>query len=168
MLSAMDRVLGLNLNLVLVFADDTIKRRGVDKLRKSHAGKLAVVVGPDAALTHRLIAACDLTIAGDCSEQQMAQQMIHLHYGTIPLVNKIGCVLESLGESGEGKCRSFTFEGCEKKALLEAVKNALHCVEDEKNWLKLIKKAMKFDFCWKNTAEKYIKLLQRLDNPKKK
>jgi len=168
MLNAVDRMLSLNLNLVLVFASDAIKRRGVDKLRKSHADKLAVVVAPDAAMTHRLIAACDLTIAGDCSEQQMAQQMIHLHYGAIPVVNKIGCVLESLGESGEGKCKGFSFDGCEKKALLEAVKNAVHCVEDEKNWVKLVKKAMKFDFCWKNTAEKYIKLLQRLDYPKKK
>jgi len=168
MFDLLPQLVSLNLNLVAVFADDLIKRRGIDKLRKSFPNKIAVVVAPDLPLTHRLIAGCDFMLSADCSEQQIARQMIHLHYGTLPLVPKNGCVMESLGESGEGKCKGFYFDGCDKKALLVAVKNALQCYQDEKNWQKLVKKAMKFDFCWKNAAEKYVKLLQRFDTTKKK
>jgi starch synthase len=164
----LERLLGLTMNVVLVFSDEACKRRGLEKLRKNHHGQLAVVTAPDEALQHRLIAGCDLTLMADCTEQQVAQQMIHLRYGAIPLVNKIGCVLEALGESGEGKCKNFYFDECDKKAVYEAVKSAVLCYQDDKSWQKMVKKALKLDFCWKNAAEKYIKLLQRLENTKKK
>ncbi len=164
----LDRILGLHVNVALVFNDEASKRRGLEKLRKSNPGQLAIVTAPDEPMLHRLIAGCDLTLMADCTEQQIARQMIHLRYGSIPLVNKIGCVLEALGESGEGKCKNFYFDECDKKAVYEAVKNAVQCYQDDKSWQKMVKKALKIDFCWKSAAEKYLKLLQRTENIKKK
>jgi starch synthase len=127
-----------------------------------------VVVAPDVTLQHRIIAACDFTLQVACSENIISQQMIHLRYGTLPLVNKVGCVMEAMGESGDGKCKSFYFDSCDKKNVLDAVKNAISCYQDTKNWPKMVKKAMKLDFCWKSAAERYVKLLQRFETSKKR
>jgi starch synthase len=164
----LDRILHMDVQVILVFADEAAKRRGLEKLRKAFAKKLAVVVAPDMTLQHRIIAGCDFTLQVACSEHLISQQMIHLRYGTLPLVNKVGCVMDALGESGDGKCKSFYFDSCDKKSILDAIKNALACYQDNKNWPKMVKKAMKLDFCWKSAAERYVKLLQRFETSKKR
>ncbi len=164
----LERILHLDVQIILVFADEAAKRRGLEKLRKAFPKKLTFVVAPDLPLMHRIIAGCDFTLQAACSENNISQQMIHLRYGTLPLVNKIGCVMEALGESGEGKCKTFFFDACDKKSVFDAVKNAVTCYQDNKNWPKLVKKVMKIDFCWKSAAERYIKLLQRFETWKKR
>jgi len=57
----------------------------------------------------------------------------------------------------------FVFGPYKSKAFFTAVKRALTVYRnDQKNWKKLMRNAMKKDFSWHTSAKKYLRLYQGL------
>ena len=90
-------------------------------------------------------------------------QIYSLRYGTIPVVRATGGLDDTIKnydprtERGYG----FTFNNYTARDFLDAIKNALEAYKDKDTWLKLVKRGMKLDFSWENSAKQYIELYQK-------
>ena len=89
-------------------------------------------------------------------------QMIACSYGTIPIVRSVGGLYDSIKPWGTEGGNGFRFDNYNAHELLYTIKNALSLYKDKKEWAKLVLAAKNSDFTWKNSAEKYIKIYNKL------
>ena len=85
-------------------------------------------------------------------------QLIAQRYGTIPIGRKTGGLADTIEQEKTG----FLFKEYKVGAFLRIIKKALKFYQNEKEWKKLIKRAMKKDFSWKKSAKEYLKLYRIL------
>ncbi len=134
------------------------------KFARKYARKCAVRVAFDEGLAHLIEAGSDLFLMPSRYEPCGLNQMYSLKYGTIPIVHAVGGLADTVVDfdpaSGEGT--GFLFEKYSAKALLDTVKRALKAYQDQGLWRKLVRNAMKQDFSWRVSAEKYVKLYHRI------
>ena len=89
-------------------------------------------------------------------------QMISLRYGTIPIVRKTGGLADSIVDCGDENGTGYTFQSYNAHDMLYAVKRAKDCYWNKTEWNKLVTRAMKADFSWKQSAKPYIGLYKEL------
>ena len=97
-------------------------------------------------------------------------QLYSLKYGTVPIVRATGGLADTVFEydpendTGNG----FVFEKYSSAEMLKAISRARKLYADPPIWQRLVKKGMKQNFSWPNSAEKYVKLYSKLDLNRRK
>jgi starch synthase len=87
-------------------------------------------------------------------------QMIAMRYGAIPIVRETGGLADTVIQRKTG----FLFKQYNSRALLKIINEALKVYKNKKEWLKIIKRAMKENFSWKMSAKEYLSLYKKLLN----
>jgi len=91
-------------------------------------------------------------------------QMIAFRYGSIPVVHATGVLADTVepfdAASGEGN--GFVFSKPTAPALAAAINQGLSAYKQKQVWPKLVAKVMGIDHSWKNSAQRYLELYQRL------
>ncbi|MCS6915136.1 MAG: glycogen synthase GlgA [Myxococcales bacterium] len=133
-------------------------------LARRHPGRLAVRIGYDEPLAHRVEAGADLYIMPSRFEPCGLNQIYSLRYGTIPVVRAVGGLDDSVvdfdarSRSGTG----FKFHAYEPAALLHAWRRALLAYEgDAEAWQALIRRAMRTDLSWEASSAAYLRVYQQ-------
>ncbi|WP_179122143.1 glycogen synthase GlgA [Caloramator quimbayensis] len=118
----------------------------------------------DNTLAHRIYAGCDMFLMPSLFEPCGLSQIISLRYGTIPIVRETGGLLDTVipynefNDTGYG----FTFTNYNAHDMLYTIRRAVQFYYNKDIWQKLIKRAMKLDFSWSASGDKYIKLYNKL------
>ena len=128
-------------------------------LASKHPDQIAVHIGYNEALAHRLIAAADIILVPSRFEPCGLTQLYGLKYGTLPLVRKTGgladTVVNSDNESIKNKTATgFVFEEVSSEALSAALDHAIS-LWGSRSWSSIRKQAMQQDFGWHIAAEHY-------------
>jgi starch synthase len=115
----------------------------------------------DSALASRVYAGADLYLMPSKSEPCGLSQLIAMHYGTVPVVNAVGGLKDTVPpfdrETGQG--RGYTFQSYNGDDFLGAVDRALADYRgDPAAWAALVKADMEADFSWTVPAQKYMEL----------
>jgi starch synthase len=139
-----------------------------DALRRAAAerpDRIAVRIGFDEGLAHRLEAGADLFLMPSRFEPCGLNQMYSLRYGTAPVVRAVGG-LEDTVEDYDGWTRGtgFKFREYAPHALLLAVRRALEVFRDRRAWRALVLRGMAQDFSWDRSARSYEALFQTLSS----
>jgi starch synthase len=167
---ALDDMLAQKLQMVILGAGEEKYQKLLTRFAKKYPRQLSVNLRSDKTLTHLIQAGADMFLMPSRIEPGGTGQLHAMRYGTIPIVRAIGGLEETVQnydsrtESGTG----FVFKKYEKDDLLKAIERALKVYHDKKRWTKLMKNAMRQDFSWKATAEKYVKLYARIVSRSKK
>ncbi|MBP5289592.1 MAG: glycogen synthase [Clostridia bacterium] len=116
-------------------------------------------------LASRVYAGCDLFLMPSRSEPCGLSQLIAMRYGTIPVVHETGglkdTVLPFRADTGEGY--GFTFRDFSREGLLDALRRALTLFGTDKAlWKRAVKNCMTADLSWKEPANEYLSLYERL------
>lgn len=169
-LEAMDKIIKKNVILIILGTGDKKYHQKFLELQKLYKKNLAVILRFDDQLAHAIEAGCDMFLMPSRYEPSGLNQMYSLRYGTIPIVRKTGGLADSVEDFTENpnKSTGFVFDTYETKTLLRALEAAVDAFKDKKTWQKLVKRAMKEDFSWQASAEKYVKLFQKIENTKRK
>ncbi|MFC1724507.1 glycogen synthase GlgA [candidate division KSB1 bacterium] len=132
-------------------------------LKKKYPDKFAVFLSYDEALAHKIEAGADMFLMPSKYEPCGLNQMISLKYGTVPIVRLTGGLADTIKnynpKTGEGN--GFTFLKYSEDEMIKAVKHAIKLFEDNKEWIKFVKKGMKTDFSWSKSAKNYTKLYEQ-------
>ena len=128
-------------------------------LADKHPEQIAVHIGYNEALAHRLIAAADVILVPSRFEPCGLTQLYGLKYGTLPLVRKTGGLADTVvntdNESLKNKTASgFVFEEASSEALSAALDHAIS-LWGSRSWSSIRKQAMQQDFGWHIAAEHY-------------
>jgi starch synthase len=130
--------------------------------------KVALKLGFDATLAHRIYAGADIFLMPSLSEPCGLAQMVALRYGTVPIVRKTGGLNDTITDSGDGKGNGFTFADFNAHDMQNAVWRAVGGYADKKGWNLLRTRCMKCDNSWGASARMYIGLYRELCPPKAK
>jgi starch synthase len=129
-----------------------------------YPGRVAVEIGFNEALAHRIEAGADLFLMPSLYEPCGLNQMFSLKYGTIPIVRAVGGLKDTVqdydGDSQTGT--GFVFGPFDGEALLAAVERALAVYRDKNAWTALRRRAMAMDYSWDRSAELYSTLYRQL------
>ena len=96
------------------------------------------------------------------SEPCGLSQMVALRYGSVPIVRETGGLKDTITDCGDGKGNGFTFKSYDAYDMLDAIRRALAAYGDKKLWDKLVKRALKCDNSWGNSAKEYLALYESL------
>lgn len=120
-------------------------------------GRIAVKIGFDNGLAHRVEAGADLFLMPSQYEPCGLNQIYSLRYGTVPVVRATGGLDDTIGESTGFKFREYSAE-----ALLEAVRAATQAFANRESWQEMMRNGMRQDFSWKASAAAYSALYRQL------
>lgn len=134
-----------------------------------YPGKIAVHLGYDEVLSHRITAGIDLFLMPSRFEPCGLNQMYSQRYGTPPIVNATGGLVDSVADhSDESLARQqasgIVFHDMSPQGLLAAIERGLACYRDAAIWPELQRAGMARDFSWKASALSYLALYQSLIN----
>lgn len=159
-----DQVMERELQFILLGSGD---QRYADFFRAAAArypSRVAVRIGFDELLAHRIEAGADLFLMPSHYEPCGLNQMYSLKYGTIPIVRSVGGLKDTVQDynSDADTGTGFVFEPYDARALLETVDRGLAAYQNKTAWTALRTRAMSMDFSWDRSAAAYNQLYQQL------
>lgn len=116
-------------------------------------------------LSHKIYAACDAFLMPSRFEPCGLSQLISMRYGTIPIVRETGGLADTVIPYNEytGEGTGFSFASYNADDMLHVINYAMRTYyDDKKAWTKLVQSAMKQDFSWEVSADKYISLYSEI------
>jgi starch synthase len=130
-------------------------------------GRMAVRIGYDEALAHRLIAGSDAVLVPSRFEPCGLTQLYGLRYGTLPVVRKTGGLADTVVDAGGAAAPSdagtgFVFDGATGAELEAALRRAMRCHAQPERWRALMRRAMAQDFSWHEAARRTLALYAEL------
>lgn len=150
----------LPIQLVVVGEGESDTMGYFQDLAARYSSKVAVHLKFDTKLPHLVFGGADATLIPSKFEPSGLTQMEAMRYGCIPIVRKTGGLADtvedynSANETGTG----FVFEAFDSMAFLIAVIRAFSAFGNRREWEKLQKRAMKKDFSWEHSAQKYAEV----------
>jgi len=133
------------------------------RLAAKHPDRIAVRIGFDEAMAHRIEGGADLFLMPSRFEPCGLNQMYSLRYGTVPVVRATGGLYDTVRnvDPSTGEGTGFTFEPYTADALLGTLRRALHVYQDEAAWRRIQIAGMRQDFSWDASARQYVEVYER-------
>jgi starch synthase len=134
---------------------------------QSHVGSVAVRIGYDEAFAHRLIGGADAILVPSRFEPCGLTQLYGLRYGTLPVVRRVGGLVDTVVDASDEAVRDdratgFSFDAATPAALDGAMQRAINAYHEPARWQQLMQRAMAQDFSWDGAAQKYAGLYKEL------
>jgi starch synthase len=128
---------------------------------------VAVKIGYDEQLSHRLIGASDVILVPSRFEPCGLTQLYGLKYGTLPLVRRVGgladtvvdCSLENIADA---VATGFVFDTFDAAGITAALRRAFALYNRKSDWKLVQKTAMQQQFGWDAAAAEYIALYRQI------
>lgn len=153
--------------LIVLGSGDPALERAMEGLAERFPGRLAVKIGYDEGLSHRLFAGADAVLVPSRFEPCGLTQMYGLRYGALPVVSLVGGLADTvIGASpatlAAGAATGVTFHPVDGLAFRQALARLVGLYRQPKLWAKLRAKAMAHPVGWESSAAEYAKLYERL------
>lgn len=163
LLAIADDLAALPAQLVVLGSGDAELEAGFVALASRHPGRIAVKLGFDEALAHRIEAGADSFLMPSRFEPCGLNQMYSLHYGTPPVVTATGGLADTVVDVGEASLAQRTANGfilaeATAPALWSAMQRVCRTRQDRPLWQRIQQNGMQQDFSWGQAARDYIQL----------
>lgn len=161
---ALEKILKLDLQLIIAGTGDADFENLFLKTPLRNKNNFGLNVVFDEELAKQIYAGSDIFLMPSKFEPCGLAQMISMKYGTIPVARKTGGLIDTItdffvdNKNGNG----FLFEEYSPDALVMTLKRVLEIYKNKFIWQNIVFNAMKNDFSWDLSAEKYIELYNEL------
>jgi starch synthase len=129
-------------------------------LATRYPGRIAVRIGFDEALAHRITAGADIFLMPSRFEPCGIAQLHSLRYGTVPVVSRVGGLVDTIQDAGQRgivprKTTGFQMRHFGPASLAVAVGKAMAVHPLGSLWQTLQRNGMQRDFSWGRSAQAY-------------
>lgn len=157
----------LPVQLVLLGSGDKSVESRLQKLATEHSKYFSCRIGYDEALSHQIEAGCDAFLMPSRFEPCGLNQLYSLRYGTVPVVNNVGGLADTVDNVDEDyanldQATGFVMKDTSSTALYSEVVRAVNLYQNPGKWQTLIKNGMHKDFSWQRSANAYVELYQNV------
>ncbi|MGY8527345.1 glycogen synthase GlgA [Paracidovorax citrulli] len=140
---------------------------GFEGLAARYPDRVAVAIGYREETAHLLHAGADILLHGSRFEPFGLTPVYAMRYGTIPIVSKVGGLVDTVRDAGEGPvpapgATGFVFEGEEPRQMTDAIVRALSWLRQSKAWRALQRTGMQAQWGWEGPAAQYVSLYAAL------
>lgn len=130
---------------------------------RDHPRAVAVHIGYDEALSHRVFAGCDVTLVPSRFEPCGLTQLYGLAYGSLPLVHGVGGLADtvadvSLENLADGSATGFVFHSFDATGFGAALRRAFALHARRTEWRRVQRAAMGKLFDWDAAASHYLEV----------
>lgn len=149
--------------LVVLGSGDKAMEAGFTELAAHFPRQIAVKLGFDEALAHRIEAGSDCFVMPSRFEPCGLNQMYSLRYGTPPIVRATGGLADTVIDVCEDtlndkSANGFVLDGDTPHALWVAMERVCRTWQDKKLWQRIQQNGMRRDFSWTHAANEYVAL----------
>ncbi len=167
-LANVEHLVSLGAQLALLGSGDPLLEQGFKMAARHHRGRVAVKIGYDEALAHRLLAGADALLVPSRFEPCGLTQLYALKYGALPVVRRTGGLADTVVDANpetlaNGTATGFAFDQVDGWVLGETISRACELyARHPKDWSRIQQHAMQQDFSWRASAKRYAELYQEL------
>ena len=168
---AAERLMALDVRIVVLGTGLRRHHETMTRLTERYPGRLRVFLTFDNDLARLIYAGSDAFLMPSRYEPCGLGQLIAMRYGTLPIVHDTGGLKETVQDIGDdpGYGVGFVFDEYSGGHLAGAVERAAAVFRDprKRRWNDARNRAMRRDFSWSRSAERYEELYLKLRNEKK-
>lgn len=161
---AMGELMSMDIQLVVVGTGEARYEEMLHQTAWYNPTKMSANIMFSNDLAHKVYAASDLFLMPSVFEPCGLSQLISFAYGTIPIVRETGGLKDTVIPynrfTGEGN--GFSFWPYNSHDMIYTLRMALEHFADKDVWNKLVEGAMKLNFSWEASANKYNELYNNL------
>jgi len=170
LLAVLPDIVRLGGQLVLLGSGDAGLEQALRDAAAAHPAEVALRIGYDEPLAHRIFAATDVTLVPSRYEPCGLTQMYGLRYGSLPLVRRVGgladtvvdCTLEDMADA---VATGFVFDSFDADQMRRAVRRAFALYTRPAQWRAVQRRGMSQRFGWDDAARQYAALYRELVGP---
>lgn len=165
-LEAVPNLIQQGVQLVMLGSGQRQLEQAASELARKEPKQVAVRIGYDETLAHRIEAGADLFLMPSRFEPCGLNQLYSLRYGTLPVVRRTGGLADTVvntdtGSLADGSATGFVFEHAAVDGLLRAIHEALECYRKPDCHRKVMQNAMQQDFSWQQSAREYLAIYRQ-------
>ncbi len=157
LVGAASEIVAQDMYLVVLGTGDVEYEDSFRRLSEEYPARIAVRVGFDHAVAHRIEAGSDMFVMPSQYEPCGLSQMYSLRYGTVPVVRATGGLNDTIEEA-----IGFKFAGYSRQALAGAIRAAAAAFAKRDVWREMVHRGMEKDYSWGASAGAYSALYKRL------
>ena len=163
LLTIADGLPHLPAQLVVLGSGDKSMEAGYRELADRYPGEIAVRIGFDEGLAHRIEAGADSFVMPSRFEPCGLNQMYSLRYGTPPVVRATGGLADTVVDVSDETladktANGFVLDSDTLHALWVAMTRVAEAWHDRRLWQRIQQNGMRRDFSWKHAANDYLNL----------
>jgi len=167
LLEAVDHLVGLGGRLALLGAGEPHIEAGFHAAAARHPGRIAVRIGYDEDLSHRMQAGGDAILVPSRFEPCGLTQMYGLAYACVPVVARTGGLADTVIDANPAALAAGVATGVQHGAvsyhsLTAALSRTVALYARVDDWLRVQRNAMACDFSWKASGKAYAELYRSL------
>jgi starch synthase len=153
--------------LLVLGSGDPVLEGAVTALASAYPGRVAVRIGYDEALSHRMFSGADAVLVPSRFEPCGLTQMYGLRYGTLPVVAATGGLADTVINANPagiaaGVATGITFHPTDALAFSQALRQLLTLFGNPRHWAKVQRNAMAHPVGWDASAAAYVALYESL------
>ncbi|HXS50974.1 MAG TPA: glycogen synthase GlgA [Usitatibacter sp.] len=162
--AAIPRLVAMGVQLALVGTGDREMSAALKAAQARHPGEVALFIGFDEALAHLVEAGADAFLMPSRFEPCGMNQMYSQRYGTPPIANATGGLVDTVVDDSHGPngATGFLLREPTVDQLVKGVERALAAYRDPPHWKKLQLNGMTRDFGWEPAARAYRAIYEGL------
>lgn len=162
----MERMAGEKVQWVVLGTGEKALVQRLQALALRFPKKIAVTIGYDESLAHRIEAGSDLFVMASRYEPCGLNQIYSLRYGTLPIVRATGGLADTVVDASDehvknGTATGFSYRGDSADDLEQCIRRAVGFFSRRKTWETLQQNAMAQQFDWQSSAQQYIQLYRQ-------
>lgn len=167
LIEVIDHLVGIGGRLALLGSGDAPIERGLQEAATRHPGRVAVRIGYDEDLSHRMQGGGDAILIPSRFEPCGLTQLYGLAYGCAPVVSRTGGLADTVIDANPAalaaECATgVQFNGVNYDSFAAALTRTVALYRQRATWDRIQKNAMKCDFSWKASGKAYADLYRSL------
>jgi starch synthase len=153
--------------LLVLGSGDRELEQGFTALAQAHPTQVAVYLGYNEPLAHRVFAGSDVTLVPSRFEPCGLTQLYGLKYGSLPLVRRVGGLADTVVDTDlatldDGSATGVVFDAFDTASLSRALLRAFALYKRRPDWDRVRHTAMSQRFDWTGPAQAYMTLYRDL------
>lgn len=166
-IDALPEILAQDCQIIMLGSGEAYYQDRLLEISQAYPQQFRVIIGYDEALSHRIEAACDIYMMPSLFEPCGLNQLYSLRYGTIPVVNPVGGLADTIVDTTPSSLQEHTANGfhmrdASARGLVDGLNRALEYFQQPDIWRQLQLTAMSCDYSWQASAEQYLQLYAQI------
>ena len=164
LLGALEEMISADIQFVMLGSGAPELERAYQEFAARHPTQVAVRIGFNQGLSHRIEAGSDFFLMPSRFEPCGLNQLYSQRYGTIPIVRVTGGLDDTVIDLTENQAKAdgIKFQEYSVRALAKAIRKALVLYETPPLFAHMRANGMRNDFSWDRTTREFEKIYQRL------
>ena len=157
----LDHLVELGAQFALLGSGDPGLEKAFQIAAERHPGRIAVRIGYNEGLAHRMYAGLDVLMVPSRSEPCGLTQMYAYRYGCLPLVRRTGGLADTVIDAEDHDGNGFLFGPEDPWDLGQAIDRACAIYRGNQTWWREMQlRGMTLEHSWDVSAKRYIDLFQ--------